>query len=79
MKIAVIFLVLYVKWLGGGQAVSTTSGQLYSAVAGRDLADDVTRHQFDVRSKLDCALACVHAAYCGMFAVCRRDPLTYST
>ena len=78
MKIAVIFLSLCGTWLGG-QAMYTNTGQLYASMAGRDLADDVTRHQFDVRSKLDCALACVHAAYCGMFAVCRRDPLTYST
>ena len=83
MKIAVIFLSLYDAWFSS-QAVSTTTttttatGQLYSSVAGRDLADDVTRHQFDVRSKLDCALACVQTDHCGMFAVCRRDPRTYS-
>ena len=76
MKIAVIFLVLYVKWLGGGQAVSTTSGQLYSAVAGRDLADDVTCYRFDVRSRLDCASACAESDYCGMFVVCRHGPGT---
>ena len=83
MKIAVIFLSLYDAWFSS-QAVSTTTttttatGQLYSSVAGRDLADDVTRYRRNVRSKLDCALACVQTDNCRMFAVCRRETRTYS-
>ena len=63
-------------WLGG-QAVYTNTGQLYASVAGRDLADDVTRNRFDVRSRLDCASACAESDYCVMFAVCRRGPGEY--
>ena len=77
MKIAVTFLSLCGTWLGG-QAVYTNTGQLYASLAGRDLVDDVTRHQFDVRSKLDCALAGVQTDYCGEIALCRREPRTYS-
>ena len=76
MKIAVIFLSLCVTWLGG-QAMYTNTGQLYASMAGRDLADDVTRYRRDVRSKLECAVACAESDYCGMFAVCRHGPGGY--
>ena len=76
MKIAVIFLSLCGTWLGG-QAVYTNTGQLYASVAGRDLADDVTCHRRDVRSRLDCASACTESDCCSMFAVCRHGPGVY--
>ena len=75
MKITVIFLLLYDTLLGG-KTVSADAGHLYKSVHGKDLTDDVTRDRRDVRSKLECALACVQTGYCGMFAVCRREPGT---
>ena len=55
----------------------TNTGRLYASMGGRDLADDVTRYRFDVRSKLECASACAESDYCGMFAVCRHVPGMY--
>ena len=70
MKIFGIFLAVSDLWIHSQAAVTT--GQLYTAVDGKDLADDVTRDVLisDISRQHHCLFHCINVKYCRAFAIC---------
>ena len=69
MKLSLIVLALAELCIYSQATVTT--GQLYTTVNGKDLADDVTRDVLrHVTSQDHCLFRCTSLVYCRVFAVC---------
>ena len=69
MRISLVILALAELWLNS--TATSTTGQLYATVDGKDLAHNVTRDVLsDVTSQHQCLFRCTSRQYCRAFAVC---------
>ena len=71
MRPSLLMLLTMSSLLARSQAVMRST-QLQVVAQNSELADDVTRHQRVVRSKLECASACAeNQHYCMTFSACK--------